>query len=51
MKKFSDLNLHEKLLVSALVILLALIAFNWNSFSKRMKQSLRVYTEQPDAKN
>lgn len=51
MKKFRDLNLHEKLLVSALVVIMALIAFNWSSFSTRVKRSFSVYTEQPNAKN
>lgn len=51
MKKFQDLNLHEKLLLSALVVILALIAFNWSSFSAGLKRSLSVYTEQPATKN
>ena len=51
MKRFRDLNSQEKLLVGALVILLALIAFNWNSFAGRVKRSLSVYTEQPSTKN
>jgi hypothetical protein len=51
MKKFRDLNSHEKLLVSALVVIMALIAFNWSSFSTRVKRSFSVYTEQPNTKN
>jgi hypothetical protein len=51
MKKFRELNLHEKVLLSALVVLLALIAYNWGAFSSRVKHSLHVYTEQPATKN
>ncbi|WP_153631971.1 hypothetical protein [Prolixibacter sp. SD074] len=51
MKKFRDLNFYEKLLVSALVVILALIAFNWSSFSARVMHSFSVYTEQPKTKN
>jgi hypothetical protein len=51
MRKFRDLNWHEKLLLTALVVILALIAFNWSSFSARVKRGFSVYTEQPATKN
>ncbi|GET26349.1 hypothetical protein [Prolixibacter sp. NT017] len=51
MKKFRDLNLHEKLLLIALVVILVLIAFNWSSFSAGLKHSFSVYTEQSATKN
>ncbi|MGQ8336700.1 hypothetical protein ACUNWD_09130 [Sunxiuqinia sp. A32] len=39
MSKRRKLNTNEKLLISFIIVLILAIAFNWKSFSERLKAS------------
>jgi len=47
MRKFKDLSLNEKLMISFVVILLIAIVLNWSNIYKGLQKGFVIHTEQP----
>jgi len=47
MRKFKDLSLNEKLMISFLLILIIAVALNWSNIYKGLKKGFEIHTEQP----
>lgn len=47
MRKFKDLSLNEKLMISFVIILLIATALNWSNIYKGLKKGFDTHTEQP----
>ncbi|WP_164977383.1 hypothetical protein [Ancylomarina salipaludis] len=47
MRKFKDLSLNEKLMISFILILLIAIALNWSNVYNGIKKGFDSHTEQP----
>jgi len=47
MRKFKDLSLNEKLMISFILILLIAIALNWSNVFKGIKKGFDIQTEEP----
>ncbi len=47
MRKFKDLSLNEKLMISFILILLIAIALNWSNVFNGIKKGFDIQTEQP----
>ncbi len=47
MRKFKDLSLNEKLMISFVIILLIATALNWSNIYEGLKKGFDIHTEQP----
>ncbi|MCZ4694248.1 hypothetical protein [Ancylomarina euxinus] len=47
MRKFKDLSLNEKLMISFILILLIAVVLNWSNIYKGIKKGFDIHTEQP----
>jgi len=47
MRKFKDLSLNEKLMISFIVILLIAVILNWSNIFEGLKKGFDIHTEQP----
>jgi len=47
MRKFKDLSLNEKLMISFVIILLIAVVLNWSNIYKELKKGFDIHTEQP----
>lgn len=47
MRKFKDISLNEKLMISFAAILIIIIALNWSNVIDGLKKGFDIHTEQP----
>jgi len=47
MRKFKDLSLNEKLMISFVIILLIAVVLNWSNIYNGLKKGFEIHTEQP----
>ena len=47
MRKFKDLSLNEKLMISFVIILLIAVVLNWSNIYEGLKKGFDIHTEQP----